>query len=233
MILKRDQVADILADNLSELRFPLDEVPLLTEGEVVPIATSLYSEPRCWVRIRGWARDGDEMAVSFKRVKRPRAPRGRFMVRPREPHPADLASASGITYTDPDAVALVSEAVALCDEPEFVSDAISSRYGEVANGNGAHRGLHGLRHAAAVENLRDARHGLSVQHRLRDARGRAKHRHVNVSTDLHILGKALDKAARGRRLDPAAVLAEHLSPGDQRRLLALEARLDGVAEAAR
>jgi hypothetical protein len=226
VILKRDQVADILVDALTHLRYPLDDPPAFEHREIVPVASSLYREPDCWIRVLGWVRDGDEWIVRFERAPRPRelareflAPNGRTASRPGrlEPHPVG---------TDPDVVDRVREAVALCDEPEMISRAISSEYAIVANGHQS------LRHAAAVEQARETRKDLAVRHRLADAHQRAKRQHLNVSTEVHIIGKAVDKAARGRRLDPAAVTVEHLSPGDARRLLALEALLDGTPQVA-
>lgn len=219
MILKRDQVADILVDALTELRFPLDDAPALEPGEVIPIATSLYSEPRCWVRVRGWSRDGGEMVVEFRRAPRPReAPRlflasnGRTTGKPlREPHPLG---------TDLEVVERVADAVAMCDEPEMISRAISSRYGDEANGKNGHTSL---RHRAAVEQARDARQTWTVEKRIGVVKLRAKQQRVDVSHELHIIEKALARARSGGRELPAAPM---------KRLEAVEALLDGVSEAA-
>jgi hypothetical protein len=219
MILKRDHVADILIDALTELRFPLDDAPTLERGEVIPIATSLYSEPRCWVRVRGWSRDGDEMVVEFKRAPRPREPRGRFLARPRELPPADLRSHSGITFTEPELDDHVRDATALCDEPEMISRAISGKYGEQANGRNGHTSL---RHSAAVEQARDARQTWTIEKRISVVKQRAKQQHVNVSGELHVIEQMLARArSGGRRLDAVTERIERV-----------EALLDGVSEAA-
>jgi hypothetical protein len=45
----------LLVDALTELRFPIDDPPPFDRGEIVAIASSLCTEPECWIRIKGRA----------------------------------------------------------------------------------------------------------------------------------------------------------------------------------
>ncbi|HTE62660.1 MAG TPA: hypothetical protein VK631_20045 [Solirubrobacteraceae bacterium] len=222
MILKRHQVAEIVTDTLSELRFPIDDPPAFDRGEIIPVASSLYTEPDCWIKITGWWPDGAEWVVTFARAPRPRemarqflASNGRTKGKPlREPHPLG---------TDLEIVERVGEAISLCDEPEMLSRAISGEYGKIANGARGRGGFTSLRHAAAVEQARESRKQLAMEKRMLDAQRRAKLQHVNVSGEMHVLKSMLDRAKTGGRHEPPAAI---------RKLEAIENRLDGLEEAA-
>lgn len=103
------------------------------------------------------------------------------------------------------------------DEPECVGPAIVDAYSESA------LFWQSLRHAAEVQEAQQSRRLLNAEQRLADVQRRAKQQHVNVSGEVHVLSSMLERAKRGGRNEP---------PGAVKRLESLEARLDGLSDAA-
>jgi predicted ATPase with chaperone activity len=114
---------------------------------------------------------------------------------------------------EPAAIEKIASCTAMCDEPECISEGIVS-YTETAMKAAT------LRHAAEVQDAREARKTMTVEQRIASARGRAKQRRIDVSHNLHLVEKALIRAVRGGRQPNDSTL---------RRLEAVEAQLDGAA----
>lgn len=114
----------------------------------------------------------------------------------------------------PDVVARIRDATCMVDEPECIGPAIVDAYSESA------RFFDSARHSLEVEQLREIRRQLSMEQRIAEIRRRAKLQHVNVSTELHALGKMLERARQKGKPDP---------PAAGRKVEALEGRLDRAA----
>jgi hypothetical protein len=111
---------------------------------------------------------------------------------------------------------MVAAALTLRDEPEAIGRAIVDAYGELA---AYHQSV---RYRQAVEQARIARQALDPEDRLVDAMARARRAHLNLSGEFHVLRKMLERLRRGgRKLDTFV-----------KRLERIEARLDGIDEAA-
>lgn len=145
------------------------------------------------------------------------APNGRIVNKPLR----DLPAGSGTLQPSPEQLEeaeRVADATSLCDEPEFPSGAIIDAYRDLG------RTFDRLRHAADVEQREQNRAALmeavgpaiALEHRMVDARRRARMQGVDVSRELHVMRKDLERARNGGR-EPTAVA---------RRMASLEARLD-------
>jgi hypothetical protein len=109
---------------------------------------------------------------------------------------------------EPDTLERIRSATAMCDEPEAPGRDWVDAQGELAAEHNR------LRHLKAVEERRAIRATLDVEVRMRDAVHRAKRQHVDVSREMYVLARMLQKGSR----QAASNRLEHL-----------EARLDGVA----
>jgi hypothetical protein len=154
-----------------------------------------------------------------RRFLAPQAQRGDghgYLSRPnRELSKATHVSEDGfrdIAADSSEVVDRIAEARSLFDEPECISGGIVS-YTESANKADT------LRHARDVEIARQDRQRLESEQRIRAAHERAKRQHVNVSGELHVVQKMLDRAKAGGRREPVAAI---------RRLEKVEETLDGV-----
>jgi hypothetical protein len=105
-------------------------------------------------------------------------------------------------------------AMSVHQEPECVSDAIVDSYASVAAFQ------HTLRHQRDVEAARETRPLLAAEDRLRDIHRRAKHSHVDLSHEIHIMKRDLEKARLQGKEAPVRVLT---------RLERIEGTLDGIA----
>lgn len=105
-------------------------------------------------------------------------------------------------------------ALTLRDEPEQVGPRWLEDYAQVAQ---LHRSQ---QHAIDVAQARTLRPTLTAEDRVRDLRRRAKHGHVDLSHELHILDRDINKA-RARGQQPPGRVNE--------RLERLEILLDGIA----
>jgi hypothetical protein len=104
--------------------------------------------------------------------------------------------------------------LAVQHEPECVGPAIVENYAEV------NRLIFTQQHAVDVAQAQERRPGLCPDHRVADVRRRAKDAHVDLSHELHLVQRAIDKARlRGQPVAPSALV----------RLEGLEALLDGVS----
>jgi hypothetical protein len=112
---------------------------------------------------------------------------------------------------EPDTVARIGEARAMCDEPEAPSTAWVDAESELA----AERNR--VRLLRQAEMAQQARATVTMENRMADARRRAKLKHVDISHEMHLLEKMLGRNP-GTAVD---------------RLVKLEARLDGVADLGR
>lgn len=99
------------------------------------------------------------------------------------------------------------------DEPETVSDAILTSYAEV------NRRIYTQQHALDVAQAQQLRPMLAAEDRLKDIRRRARHAHVDLSHETHIMQRELDRARTGGRKPPERTLT---------RLERIESLLDGV-----
>lgn len=108
-------------------------------------------------------------------------------------------------------------AMSVHTEPECVSDAIVDGYATVAL---FHRSQQHALHVAEAQLIRPT---LTPDARLRDIHRRAKHSHVDLSHESHLIGRDLEKARMSGRSVPDRTLG---------RLAAIESLLDGVELAA-
>lgn len=137
--------------------------------------------------------------------KRTYAPQ--FLARPRELYGTEH-------HVDPpETRKRIHEASALCDEPEKVGPAILDAYGESA------RYYETLRHQAQVQAAQEARKQLTPEQRLAGVLERAKRQHTDVASETRLIGRLLERAARGGRRAPQTAIDK---------LTRLEAKLDGA-----
>jgi hypothetical protein len=100
------------------------------------------------------------------------------------------------------------------DEPECIGPAILASYADV------NRRIFTQQHVLDVAQAQERRPTLAPHHRLEDVRRRAKDAHVDLSHEIHLVQRAIDKARlRGQPVAPSALA----------RLEGLEALLDGVS----
>lgn len=108
---------------------------------------------------------------------------------------------------DPGTIERIAAQTAMCDEPEAPSHHWINTQTELA------AKYNRLRHLHEVETARGTRQALTIENRMRDAHRRAKHRHIDITGELHVLAQMLD---RGNQTTATT------------RLEQLEANLDGV-----
>lgn len=128
----------------------------------------------------------------------------------------------------PEVAARIGTATSIFDEPEAPSPAWVDAEADLAATRNA------LRHAALVEQLRAARQELSLRARIADARRRARAQHVDVSHQLHLVERDLQRAQSRRAPVPETATELRESRRDEaeppaalRRMQAVEALLDG------
>jgi hypothetical protein len=108
----------------------------------------------------------------------------------------------------------VRDATTIRDEPEMVGPAILESYAQV------NRRILTQQYILDVAEAQERRPELTPQNRLDTVYQRAKHAHVDMSHEIHLVQKAIDKARlRGQPVKPTAL----------ERLTGLEALLDGVS----
>jgi chromosome segregation ATPase len=140
-------------------------------------------------------------------------------------HPGRFLAPNGRTRTkplrelptvadEPEQVDRIREARTFADEPEGLGPAILETYAQV------NRRILTQQHVLEVAEAQERRPELTPQHRLDDVHRRAKHAHVDLSHEIHLVGKAIEKARmREQPVNPRAI----------ERLTRLEALLDGVS----
>jgi hypothetical protein len=149
------------------------------------------------------------------------------MTRPRTPPGRFLASGAGnghgyrtrplrdlpIVADELEVVDRIREATNIRDEPETIGPAILASYAEV------NRRILTQQHIIEVAEAQERRPELTPQNRLADIQRRAKNAHVDLSHEIHLVQRAIDKA----RLRDQPV-----HQGALDRMTGLEALLDGV-----
>jgi hypothetical protein len=134
------------------------------------------------------------------------APNGRTRTKPLRELP--------IVADEPEQVDRIREARTFADEPEGLGPAILETYAQV------NRRILTQQHVLEVAEAQERRPELTPQHRLDDVHRRAKHAHVDLSHEIHLVGKAIERARlRDQPVNPRAI----------ERLTRLEALLDGVS----
>jgi hypothetical protein len=140
-------------------------------------------------------------------------------------HPGRFLAPNGRTRTkplrelptvadEPEQVDRIREARTFADEPEGLGPAILETYAQV------NRRILTQQHVLEVAEAQERRPELTPQHRLDDVHRRAKHAHVDLSHEIHLVGKAIERARlRDQPVNPRAI----------ERLTRLEALLDGVS----
>jgi hypothetical protein len=103
----------------------------------------------------------------------------------------------------------VSSFTALCDEPEAPSRDWVDAEAELAVERNR------IRLLAAAAAAREARAGVSIENRIRDAQRRAKARRMKIDRPLYVIRRELDRGKQDSALT---------------KLTAIEAALDGVSE---
>jgi hypothetical protein len=104
--------------------------------------------------------------------------------------------------------------LAVQHEPECVGPAIVENYAEV------NRLIFTQQHAVDVAQAQLTRPLLSAENRIKDIRRRAKFAHVDLSREMHLMQRDLERARVANRKPPKRVLE---------RCEGLEALLDGIA----
>jgi hypothetical protein len=145
-------------------------------------------------------------------VPKPRTPAGRFL------------GPTGIRYSplrdlpiiadEKELVDRIRDAATLRDEPEMIGPAILDSYAE------SNAFKHTQQHQADVLAAQQIRPALKAEDRLKDIYRRAKHARVDLSHEIGIMERDLDKARK--RGDEPKVHTLH-------RLTNLEGLLDGIA----
>jgi hypothetical protein len=130
------------------------------------------------------------------------APNGKIATQPLRELP--------IAGDPPEVVDRIASGTSILDEPECPSKAIVDAQADLA------KTYDRLRHAAQVEHAQTIRRELTMEARMADAHRRAKLQRVDVSRELHVMRKDLERARDSGR-QPVTVA---------RRLVELEARLD-------
>lgn len=129
-----------------------------------------------------------------------------YLTQPQRPYPE---------HSDPTELARERERVAehtrMCDEPEAPGPDIIDAQRDLA------RTYDRLRHHADVQQREEIRQHLTVEHRMAEAHRRAKQQRIDLSSELHACKQMLDRARKGGRTEPPALL---------RKLTEAEARLD-------
>lgn len=104
--------------------------------------------------------------------------------------------------------------LAVRGEPECIGPAILESYAEV------NKRICDQQHIRDVALMREIRPMLEADDRVRDIQRRAKYAHVDLSHEVQLMQRDLQRARAGNRKPPARVLE---------RAEALEALLDGIA----
>lgn len=92
-------------------------------------------------------------------------------------------------------------AMAVPGEPECIGPAILDGYSEAAAFQ------YSLQHQKAVEDARNLRPQLAAEDRLKDIQRRAKATHCDLSHEIHIMRRDLERARAGGRKTPGRVLS--------------------------
>ena len=144
------------------------------------------------------------------RTRQPRglflAPNGRTRTKPLRELP--------IVADEPDHVDRIRDAANLRDEPECIGPANLTSWAEV------NRRIYTQQHVLEVAQAQERRPELTAQNRHDDLYRRAKQAHVDLSHELHLVQRAIDKA---RLRD------QPIAPSELDRIERLEALLDGVS----
>ena len=106
-----------------------------------------------------------------------------------------------VVADEPEVVDRIRGATRLCDEPEVPSKATVDAVSDLG------RTFDKLRHAREVEAreqiraalMHDLGSSIAIEHRMADAQRRAKRQHVDISHEIHICRKMLDRARNGGR----------------------------------
>jgi hypothetical protein len=150
-------------------------------------------------------------------MPKPRKPAGRFLAPNGRTRSRPLREPPSLGVHEEDRlreVELVAAHTDPRDEPESIGPAILKSYAEV------NRRILTQQHILDVAEAQDRRPELTPQNRLDDVHRRAKHAHVDMSHEIHLVQRAIDRARlRGQPVKPAAL----------ERLEGLEALLDGVS----
>jgi hypothetical protein len=93
----------------------------------------------------------------------------------------------------------VRDAVSIRDEPESIGPAIVDGYASIAN---FHRSQQHALDVAAAQNVRPL---LKAEDRLKDIRRRARHSHMDLSHETHLLERDLEKYRRRGQQPPQRV----------------------------
>lgn len=121
---------------------------------------------------------------------------------------------------EPSTVERIRDAASIRDEPEAVSSAWANGRPWLRENAKDARRRHTEHRTADVGQRRVIRDQLDMEDRMKDAQRRAKRHHVDVSHELHVLGKMLERARNGGRKEP---------PSAVKRMAKLEARLDELS----
>lgn len=143
---------------------------------------------------------------------RPRQPRRRFMTA--NGSRSTPLRECPIVADEPETVERIAAATNVRDEPEMISGAILDSYAE------SNAFKHAQQHMADVLAAQQIRPLLNAEDRLKDIHRRAKHARVDLTHEIGIMHRDLEKA-RQRGADP--------KPHTLQRLTNVEGLLDGIA----
>jgi hypothetical protein len=145
-------------------------------------------------------------------TQRPRQPRRRFL------SPTGVRSTPmrelPIAADEPEMIDRIKAATSIRDEPEVIGPAILNSYAE------SNAFKHTQQHMADVLAAQQIRPAIEAEDRLKDIHRRAKHARVDLSHEIGIMRRDLDKA-RQRGAQP--------KPHTLHRLTNIEGLLDGIA----
>lgn len=145
-------------------------------------------------------------------MPKPKQPAGRFMG-PNGTRYKPLRDCP-IVADEPEVVDRIRAATSTRDEPEMLGPAILDSYAE------SNAFKHAQQHMADVLAAQQIRPLLAAEDRIKDIHRRAKHARVDLSHELGIMNRDLEKA-RKRGADP--------KPHTLHRISNLEGLLDGIA----
>lgn len=145
-------------------------------------------------------------------MPKPRVPAGRFLG-PNGIRHAPMREVPVIA-DEKQLVDRIRDAASIRDEPECVGPRWLKDYADAAK-------LHqSQQHSLDVANAQTTRPLLAAEDRLKDLHRRAKHSHVDLSHEIHIMQRELNQARLRGRPAPVRVLV---------RMTRLETTLDGIA----
>lgn len=136
---------------------------------------------------------------------KPRQYPPRFLARPRKTVPS--------IRENPDAVERIRDATRMCDEPEKVGPRWLEDWADTMWLERSQQ------HAKDVASMREIRKQLTLDDRVRDVQRRAKYAHVDMSRELDLMRRDIERAKAGNRQPPRRV---------DERLEGLECLLDGI-----